>query len=553
MTWPVSDVNTTNTDADADSPLSARADFADLIAKFNQIRNHVSAFIQTVLDDASASAARTTLGATATGDALYTAASAAAARTTLGVTATGADTAYAFRANNLSDLANVATARTNLGVTATGADTTYAYRANNLSDLANVATARSNLGVSATGADTSYSLRAMAAHPNSMQSADTRNTNYAPQDRDAGFYADLKANTADGLADGGTFHGVLTFRRSGAGVTFTEGPAAQIAYTDNGNLHFRISVNATTWGSWLQLYRVGGTDVAVADGGTGGSDAATARTNLGVTATGADTAYAFRANNLSDLASAATARTNLGVTATGADTTYAYRANNLSDLANVATARTNLGVTATGADTTYAFRANNLSDLGSAATARTNLGLGTVAVKSFPLQQNIYVPAGAMVERITNGAVLSTVETTTNKIMVRSLDFDAATQQYAQFNVTMPKNWDEGTVKARFIWRAATGTGNVVWGIQGVAISDGDALDAAFGTAVEVTDALIATADLMQSAETGAITIGGTPVARDTVVFQVYRNAPAAGDTFSASASLIGVEILYNIDDLTSV
>jgi hypothetical protein len=37
------------------------------------------------------------------------------------------------------------------------------------------------------------------------------------------------------------------------------------------------------------------------------------RTALGVTATGADTAYAFRANNLSDLASATTARTNLGV------------------------------------------------------------------------------------------------------------------------------------------------------------------------------------------------------------------------------------------------
>jgi hypothetical protein len=54
-------------------------------------------------------------------------------------------------------------------------------------------------------------------------------------------------------------------------------------------------------------------------------------------------------------------------------------ANNLSDLSNTVTARTNLGVTATGADTTYAYRANNLSDLASASTARTNLGLGTAA------------------------------------------------------------------------------------------------------------------------------------------------------------------------------
>jgi len=42
---------------------------------------------------------------------------------------------------------DAAGARTNLGVTATGADTTYAFRSNNLSDLSSASTARTNLGL----------------------------------------------------------------------------------------------------------------------------------------------------------------------------------------------------------------------------------------------------------------------------------------------------------------------------------------------------------------------------------------------------------------------
>jgi hypothetical protein len=67
MTWPASDVVRTNADATTDSPSSFRVDVLDLIDKFNQLRNHVSAFIQALLDDANAPAARATLGAAASG------------------------------------------------------------------------------------------------------------------------------------------------------------------------------------------------------------------------------------------------------------------------------------------------------------------------------------------------------------------------------------------------------------------------------------------------------------------------------------------------------
>ena len=64
----------------------------------------------------------------------------------------------------------------------------------------------------------------------------------------------------------------------------------------------------------------------------------------------------------------------------GGDITLAGKA--LLDDASAADQRTTLGVTATGADTTYAYRANNLSDLTNAASARTNLELGSLATQS---------------------------------------------------------------------------------------------------------------------------------------------------------------------------
>lgn len=178
-------------------------------------------------------------------------------------------------------------------------------------------------------------------------------------------------------------------------------------------------------------------------------------------------------------------------------------------------------------------------------TLSSLVGLSVTGVQTIP------VSAIAMYPRTTSGcAFVATSESTTNKVITHSMAFDASTQEYAQFSMPMPKSWDEGTVSVQFIWTAAA-TGNVVWGAQGVAISDDDPLDSAFGTAMEVTDGVTAAGDLMESAFTNSITIGGTPASEDWVVFQVYRKAADAADTLAVDASLIGLRIKYtaSLDD----
>ena len=160
----------------------------------------------------------------------------------------------------------------------------------------------------------------------------------------------------------------------------------------------------------------------------------------------------------------------------------------------------------------------------------------------------IWIPAIAMVSPTTNGAEAAAVETTAVKPELKVLNFDHTTIEYAQFSIAMPKSWDESTVTAKFYWTHATAVAtDVIWGIQGVCVSDNDTIDATFGTAVTVTDTFHnAAEDLAITAATGVMTLGGTPAEDDLAYFQVYRAATTAGDTTnSTDAQLIGVKILF--------
>lgn len=163
----------------------------------------------------------------------------------------------------------------------------------------------------------------------------------------------------------------------------------------------------------------------------------------------------------------------------------------------------------------------------------------------------IPIMASAMSPSMIAGcASLQLANTSSGHPDIVSLDFDPTTEQYAMFALIMQKSWNEGTLTAKFKWshpNAVTNFG-VVWGIQAVAISDGDLVDAGYGTAQTVSDTGGTTNTEYVSAETSAITVGGSPAVEDTLYFRVYRKAADAADTLAVSARLHGI-ILYHTTD----
>lgn len=168
-------------------------------------------------------------------------------------------------------------------------------------------------------------------------------------------------------------------------------------------------------------------------------------------------------------------------------------------------------------------------------------------------KQSVWIPAGAMAARTTNGAAAGTSETTTNKVMLKTLDFDTATQEFAQFQIRMPKSWNVSTVTFTPVWSHASTTTNfgVVWALQGLALSDNEAADTAFGTEQTSTDTGGTTDKIYIGPESSAITIGSTPAAQDYVVFQVKRNPSDGSDTMAIDARLHGVLLNFTTNAAT--
>lgn len=163
--------------------------------------------------------------------------------------------------------------------------------------------------------------------------------------------------------------------------------------------------------------------------------------------------------------------------------------------------------------------------------------------------QTVWIPAVAMLPRITNGASITNLQLPSNGTMLTGLAFDSTTAEYAQFQIRMPKSWNEGTVTFNPVWTAnSTSTNGVTWALQAKALSNGETIDASWGTAVSVSDANTSTAYQLHIGTTSsAVTIAGAGEL-DWVVYEVYRNVTDGNDTLTSDAILIGVTLNYTTD-----
>jgi hypothetical protein len=337
------------------------------------------------------------------------------------------------KSTNLSDLGSAATARTNLGVAigtnvqahsaaldATTASFTTADEIKldgiealaDVTDATNIAasggyvaggtdvtltdggtgasdapTARTNLGV-AIGSDVQAHSAVLDATTASFLSADEAKLDGIEALADVTDATNIAANggyvaggTDVALTDGGTGASDAPTARTNLGLvigsdvqahsTVLDATTASFTGADETKLDGIEALADVTDATNIAAsggYVAGGTDVALTDGGTGASDAPTARANLGVPS---ESDTLLKSGNLLGLTDTAAARANLGVPSASEGLSIA---NNLSELTPTASvARVNIDVPSTAE---AVLVANNLSEV-DPVMARANLGVSS--------------------------------------------------------------------------------------------------------------------------------------------------------------------------------
>lgn len=285
--------------------------------------------------------------------------------------------------------------------------------------------------------------------------------------------------TGDGTIEGDT---ALTFDTSTdslyVGAIIELGHASDTTLARSGAGDITIEGNA--------IYRAGGTDVAIADGGTGAGTAAAAASALGV---GTEDSPQF----------------------TGIELGHAS--------------------------------ANTLTASGGVLSIESN------PLSSVSRVREIWIPAGAMNPSTTSpaAAATNTWATTTDDQTIEAWDFDADSDESVQFTLTLPTAWNGSDPKIKLHWKpvAEEDAYTNVWAVVGGSLNDNEVGGNTLGTPATVEDIGLTSTNTLHITSAITCDIGGTPSAGHFLWFKIYRDADAAEDGLEGDARLIGAHLQY--------
>jgi hypothetical protein len=180
----------------------------------------------------------------------------------------------------------------------------------------------------------------------------------------------------------------------------------------------------------------------------------------------------------------------------------------------------------------------------------SNLAIGAEVGTTLTETEEIWIPAGSFTSATTNGAEITSRETTGNVVNYHYAAFDTTTSEIAWFTWTPPANWNAGTVRFKLYWTNTAGltTETIDFDLAAVAFANDDAIDTAVGTARNVTDTWLAQGDMHITAFSSAITIAGSPAAGEEVHFKLSRDV--ASDNLTGDCDVIGIILEYTVNDI---
>lgn len=164
---------------------------------------------------------------------------------------------------------------------------------------------------------------------------------------------------------------------------------------------------------------------------------------------------------------------------------------------------------------------------------------------------NVSLAAGSWVPRVSNGCAPAALsESATHKRVRETLAFDGTSRTHAQIELPLPKSYNGSTIKYRVHWECSGATtGDAVFGLQGASLADNETIDAAYGTAIEVTDSHNGAGKRMVTAWSSVVTFSGTPAGGEAVSLQFYRKADDSADTINGiDVQVVAIELLITVN-----